>query len=91
MLRNTNEKVRVLIYEDYLPYLEGKVLTIVETLGLKEKQEESIKSLIRESFWQNLSLWAYYVPVDEFRKISDNNENVKKMYLELPQGEETVK
>jgi hypothetical protein len=31
--------------------LEGKLLTIIETIGLEKKQEEAIKSLVRQSVW----------------------------------------
>lgn len=34
--------------------LEGKLLTIIETIGLKETQEDAVKSLVRNEIWK---LW----------------------------------
>jgi hypothetical protein len=34
--------------------LEGQLMTILEAAGLSEKQEEAIKSFIRQAIWGNL-------------------------------------
>ena len=31
--------------------MEGKLLTLIETMGLQEKQESAIKGLIRQVIW----------------------------------------
>lgn len=33
-------------------HLEGKLLTILETAGLPEKQEQALKGLIRRAIWE---------------------------------------
>ena len=33
-------------------HLEGRILTILETLNLSNKQEEATKSLMRQAIWQ---------------------------------------
>jgi hypothetical protein len=36
-----------------LEKLTGKLLTIIETIGLPEKQESAIKSLVRNTLWNS--------------------------------------
>ena len=33
--------------------IEGRILTTIETIGLPEKQEQAIKSLIRRQVWED--------------------------------------
>jgi hypothetical protein len=39
--------------------LEGRILTVIETIGLPEKQEEAIKSIIRSDIWD---IWSGDMP-----------------------------
>lgn len=32
--------------------LEGKILTLIETLGFEAKREEAVKSIFRQSMWE---------------------------------------
>lgn len=40
--------------------LEGRILTIVETIGLPQKQEDAIKSIIRSDIWE---IWNSDMPM----------------------------
>jgi hypothetical protein len=40
------------IYHHQISELEGKILTLIESLGLKEKQEESVKNMFRDVFYR---------------------------------------
>ncbi len=41
------------IFRQWLfPQLEGRLLTLVETLGFDEKREQAVKSLIRQEVWK---------------------------------------
>ena len=42
------------IYMDTPSQIEGKILTILETAGLPEKQEEAMKGLIRGAIWNTI-------------------------------------
>ena len=40
------------IVQDGMPdYIVGRILTFIETLGLRESQEKSLKDLIRQDIW----------------------------------------
>ena len=47
------------IYEQQVGYVEGRLLTIIEAIGLKETQEKSIKDLVRSEVWKVIedSIW----------------------------------
>ena len=40
--------------------LEGRILTAVETIGLPQKQEDAIKSIIRSDIWE---IWSSDMPM----------------------------
>ena len=42
--------------------LVGKVMLIVETMGLQEHQEESAKSLIKQAIWSEFNAGIYISP-----------------------------
>ena len=42
------------IPEHQISNLIGKLLTLVETLGLQEKQENSFKDIIKQAVWSNV-------------------------------------
>lgn len=42
-------------YENFPDQIIGKVLTLIEALGLPDKQEESVKSLVRQAIWNEVS------------------------------------
>jgi hypothetical protein len=42
----------VIVFDDsYLSHIEGKLLTLIEALGLPEVREKSVKSLVRGAIW----------------------------------------
>lgn len=40
------------VYDGSVGNLEGRVLTIIESLGLKDSQEKAVKDLLRNEIWQ---------------------------------------
>ena len=65
-----------LVREDFFDYLLGRILTLIEVLGLPEKQETQLKSLIRQEIWKDTGIYlgmdlnsaihkAYYKKMEE--------------------------
>ena len=52
--------------------IQGKILTIIDSLGLATKQEDAVKSLVRQAIWdevhQPYRVWVSHVMVDEASK-----------------------
>jgi hypothetical protein len=46
------------IEDDEVRRLEGRLLTIVEAVGLPTKQEEALKGLVRQEVWQVMNFWV---------------------------------
>lgn len=65
-------------------YIIGRLLTLIEALGLKEKQEESLKSLVRQEVWaqfaENNFGCVYINPSmhDEIRKVTKEIEREER-------------
>lgn len=59
-------------------YFEGKILTLVETIGLPEKQESALKSLMREKIWDFVTETGLIVPdsVDQSLQSQDTDGDV---------------
>lgn len=38
--------------------LVGRLLTLIEAIGLPESQEKSLKSLIQQEIWEGFSRWG---------------------------------
>lgn len=43
------------ITDDQIRHLEGRLLTLVESIGLKDTQEKAVKDLVRNEVWLLLS------------------------------------
>lgn len=43
-----------IIYDYQIQSTEGKILTLIESLGLRETQEKSAKDIFREIFWREM-------------------------------------
>lgn len=48
-----------IVKSDHPDYLVGRLLTIVETLGLPDKQEKSFKDLVRFEVYNSLNLGTW--------------------------------
>lgn len=48
--------------------IEGRVLTIVESIGLPEKQEAALKGLIRQAIWHN-DFARFYIWPQSYDKV----------------------
>lgn len=60
-----NKDGMVLIFSDeYISHVQGKMLTIIEALGLPKSQEEATKSLVRNAMWVDMHD-GYCVPKTE--------------------------
>lgn len=62
--------------------LIGKVMLIVETMGLEKKQEESAKSLIKQSVWTEFNE-GMYISHPMIEKV--DAENLKNGYKNMTQ------
>lgn len=62
-------------------HLVGRVLTLIETLGLKDSQEKAVKDLVRQEIWQPFNNdFAQYVSGDFAAVIRDTLYQVKNYY-----------
>lgn len=43
------------IGQSEISYLEGRLLTLIDSLGLRETQEKAIKDLVKQEIWSALS------------------------------------
>lgn len=72
-MKNTPEEVSwgeaLSLTYDNLAYLEGELLTLIEILGLPDKQEEALKSKFRKTYWGRLERNAYHITPDEHNVI----------------------
>lgn len=53
--------------------LVGKVMLIVETMGLEKQQEESAKSLIKQSIWSEFNE-GIFISKEMQKSVYDDNE-----------------
>lgn len=67
------------ITENSPEYLVGRILQIVEALGLPQKQEESVKGLIRENVYRELQ--EYGVSIGR-----ELNSAIRNKYFEKKQS-----
>lgn len=47
------------IWEDAIGLIVGRVLTIIESIGLSNKQEEAVKSLIKQAIYEDCKDYVY--------------------------------
>ena len=94
MSKNTTENSPSLSYGNaYLVqsetpnYIIGRILTIVEVLGLKETQENSLKSLIRNEVWNEFDCSGFrtlFLP-------ANLNDEIRKMYKVFEEAQKKEK
>ena len=56
-----NEPITAKVIVDlfYIRAIEGRILTIVESIGMPQKQEDAVKGLIRQAIWEDLNRAQY--------------------------------
>jgi hypothetical protein len=72
MSKATGNPDIVLVFSDsYISHIEGKLLTVIEALGLPKAQEEATKSLVRRSLWDSLhDGYSVPKPIEAWQKFS---------------------
>lgn len=98
--RSTNYGGAYVIKGDHPDYLVGRLLTIIEAIGLLDKQEKSLKNLIRFEVYNSLNLttWVsdglHNLIVDYYnwyQKESPRlNSTEAKSYASIKRGQEPV-
>ena len=54
--------------------IEGKILTLIESMGVPQKQEDAVKGLVRQAIWTTIDTSFRIVIDDEmFEKVVQNN------------------
>jgi hypothetical protein len=54
------------VIEDYLiSRLEGRLLTMIESIGLKDTQEKAVKDLVRSEVWQTLTQPCFIISSED--------------------------
>lgn len=56
--------------------LEGRILTLLETLGLSDKQEDAVKSLARQAVWKILEDNYLWISDEQIQRIYEENRPV---------------
>lgn len=46
-----------LVTNQYIQNLEGRLLTLIETLGFNETREQAIKGIVRQHVWDIVPYW----------------------------------
>jgi len=64
--------------DDYVSHIEGKLLTLLEGMGLPQNQEKAVKSLVRELLWNEVMDFALPVQEEEFAKFKNIQVHGKK-------------
>lgn len=65
------------VFGEWVPsHIEGKLLTLVETIGLPERQEDAIKSLVRNIVWDDLMRHVQYITAEQHNALRKENENI---------------
>lgn len=64
-----NYEIVAIVPNYWISHLEGQVLTLIETLGLQEKQEKAFKDIFREK------LWKWYEGADKRKMLLSRIEN----------------
>lgn len=73
MLKNLNGKVSVHSYnQERFEYLLGRVLTMIEAIGLNSGQEKAFKDIIKQEIWY---LWENPWGVEEKVSFIDMGED----------------
>ncbi len=59
--------------------IQGRVLTILESLGLPATQEKAAKDLLRKAIWENIyTEWRCFIPFRDVQVIAEKYKNNKK-------------
>ena len=67
------EIISELIGSNDIRFLEGKLKTFIESLGIPEKQEKATKDMVKEIIWD----WFYYI-IDHY---TDYLQDKRKWYF----------
>lgn len=59
-----------------VPYLEGRLLTIIDSLGFEERQDKAVKDLVRQVTREIYNL--YYITGEDLTFIDDKNKKEGK-------------
>ena len=57
------------IKESQIKYLEGRLLTLIEALGLEKNQVVSLKSLVSQEVWDLLEPSYTWIEEEDIKKI----------------------
>ena len=71
------------IQEYQLSHLEGRLLTLMESLGLRDTQEKAIKDLVKNEVW-NLTTPCFIISADDHDMLRNKYNN------NIPTGSGTV-
>ena len=77
-----NENFTKMVKTWQIENLVGKIMLIVETMGLQKNQEESAKSLIKQSIWVEFNEGIYISPEMVEKAVADNE---KSGYINITQ------
>lgn len=59
-------------------HLQGRILTLIEAIGLPEKQENSLKSLITQTIWNTITDEAVYISDKRYTEIRNLYQKMRE-------------
>jgi len=72
------------IQEYQLSHLEGRLLTLMESLGLRDTQEKAIKDLVKNEVW-GLTSSCFIISVDDHDALRNKYQNQNIASGNVPQ------
>ena len=78
----TEQMICQYLVENYeIKQIEGKLLTIVESLGLPSSQEAAAKGLVRQAIWDVIEKpYRGYIWESDYHKVWEFMEGLKKSH-----------
>ena len=63
--------------------LEGRLLTLIEAIGMPDKQEEALKGLIRQELWNSVSSHGLWITGEQHTRLRQENKGIGQSTLSL--------
>lgn len=66
------------IHQDGIKYLEGKLLTLIEGIGLPLTQQEAVKQMLREILWPTLVEGTISISDKDYEALKKKHRKAEK-------------
>jgi hypothetical protein len=81
----TMENLPIMMRQYAFRELEGRLLTLVESMGLNDKREGIIKQYVRRELWDTVHQMGYIIPTESDEELTNNiGSTPEQLGLETP-------